>query len=810
MITCRDLGRFLDEALASVERQTRPAAEILIVDDASADVYTRQTLARITRAGTRVVRAAGRGASAARNLGARLTTAPYLVWLDADDAFEPGYFAAAAAALDAEAELDFVSCAMRAFGDADYLWTPSRPAFVDAIATGGVPHASTMMRRALWVSAGGFDESLPSFELLDFWASALKGGARGTILGTPLLNYRVRSGSGYRRSIRDDVYRARCEHLYARHWDAVEREWPDLILAKEAFIEGQRVHRRSLEARAAALETELAGLQCEVTDAASALAARGVPRVSFGDLGVAPVSPRWGRDRGTPIDRYYIERFLERHRADIRGRVLEVREPLYATRFGGAAVAACDVVDRDAANPMATIVADLRRATTIGDATYDCIILTQTLQLIDEIPAALAECARILRPGGVLLATAPSTIRVDDEAGIDGDFWRLTEASARTLLANIFPIDAFDVGSDGNVKACTAFLHGVSVEEMPAADLNWVDAAFPLVVTMRAVKPAAPSPDTHLHTDGRRTAENRAVIVSYHRIANFSPDSHALCTLPETFRAHMVSLREHFTPMALEDLVHAAASGTIPAGAVAVTFDDGYVDALTTASPILSELGIPATFFVNSDRLDEPHERWWDILERVFLGDESLPPVLALRVGVDDWQAATSTAAERAAALDGLNRAAWPLDGPARRQLAADVLSWSGATAGVRPTHRVVTGDDIRVLAARPGHTIGAHTTNHLALTAHPAAAKRREIDDDKAALERVLGRAVPLFAYPYGEFDAETIGVVRDAGFHAAVTVDAGLVQAGTNRLLLPRIEITPLDADRDRFERRLREMLA
>jgi peptidoglycan/xylan/chitin deacetylase (PgdA/CDA1 family) len=272
----------------------------------------------------------------------------------------------------------------------------------------------------------------------------------------------------------------------------------------------------------------------------------------------------------------------------------------------------------------------------------------------------------------------------------------------------------------------------------------------------------------------------------------------------------MVSLREHFAPIALEDLVQAAASGTIPAGAVAVTFDDGYIDALTTASPILSELGIPGTFFVNSDCLDEPHERWWDIVERVFLGEAPLPPVLALRVGAADWQAATSSAMERAAALDGLNRAAWPLDGPARRQLAADVLSWSGATAAVRPTHRVVTSDDIRVLAARPGHTIGAHTTNHLALTAHPAATKRREIGDDKAALERVLGRGVRLFAYPYGEFDAETIGAVRDAGFHAAVTVDAGLVHAGTNRLLLPRIEITPFDADRDRFERRLQEMLA
>src|SRR5207247_10578799 len=131
----------------------------------------------------------------------------------------------------------------------------------------------------------------------------------------------------------------------------------------------------------------------------------------------------------TTIVRYYFGRFLERHRADIRGRVLEGRGPMYSVRFGREAVTARDVVDRDPANPLATIVADLRGAKAIADATYDCIILTQTLQLVDDMPAVLAECVRMLRPGGVLLATVPSVSRVDDEAGVDGDCWRLSEAA---------------------------------------------------------------------------------------------------------------------------------------------------------------------------------------------------------------------------------------------------------------------------------------------------------------------------------------------------------------------------------------------
>jgi len=217
---------------------------------------------------------------------------------------------------------------------------------------------------------------------------------------------------------------------------------------------------------------------------------------------------------------------------------------------------------------------------------------------------------------------------------------------------------------------------------------------------------------------------------------------------------------------------------------------------------------VPATFFVNSDRLDEEHELWWDILERVFQGEQAVPPRLLLHVGSQDVQLSTTTAAERAAALEALHGAAWPLGATARRQLVADVLAWSGAGAAARASHRVMTAAEIRALAAAPGHTIGAHTVNHLALTCHDAETKRREIADDKAAIERAVGRPIELFSYPYGELDGATVGAVRDAGFRAAVTAKAGAVLPGTNRLLLPRVEVTR-DVSQ-RFAERLDELLA
>jgi peptidoglycan/xylan/chitin deacetylase (PgdA/CDA1 family)/glycosyltransferase involved in cell wall biosynthesis/SAM-dependent methyltransferase len=795
VIACRDLGRFLIEALESVERQTRPPAEIVIVDDQSRDIRTRQIAARLAREGTTVVRGPGRGASAARNLGAALTSSDYLVWLDGDDTLELNYLEEAAARLDASPDIDFVSCALRAFGSATYVWTPAAPTFLNAVATGAVPHASTMMRRRLWETIGGFDEELPSFELLDFWTTAIERGFNGVVLEEPMLNYRVRQGSGYRRSIEDGTYRTRLQHLYSKHRAAIERDALELVQAKEAFLVGQQEYRRSLHARSESLEAELRTLRLEIAETTRALESRGMSRVERGDFHRGePLSTQWGRDRGKSIDRYYIECFISRHCGDIRGRVLEVRDLRYTDQFGGDAVTARDVLDIDASNGAATVVADLRRADAIPSASYDCVIVAQTLHMIDDMPAAIAECARILRPGGALLVTAPSVIKVDDEAGVDGDFWRITEASARRLFAQAFPIDAFEVTTYGNVATCAAFLYGMSVEEMASSELDRIDPVFPLVICVRASKPVEPAKQTTGRSRGlvaRASGRTAAAILAYHRVAALTPDSHALCTPPDVFRSQMRYLREHFSPMSLDELVRAAARDDIPPGAVAITLDDGYLDALSEAAPILTELGVPATCFVNTDRLAEEHERFWDMLERVFLSNMEVPTFLTIDVGGQEFRMPTVTARERADALDHLNRVAWPMTAAGRADIVSAVLRWSGDPGVPRTSHRVMTAEEIREFASRPGLSIGAHSVHHLALSTQNRETKRSEIVEDKRTLEAVLSSPVHLFAYPYGDYDADAIGVVRDCGFHAALTVDAGVFAAGTNRFLIPRFEV-------------------
>ena len=200
-----------------------------------------------------------------------------------------------------------------------------------------------------------------------------------------------------------------------------------------------------------------------------------------------PVSEHWGFDRGTPIDRWYIERFLTGNRDDIRGRVLEVKDDGYARRFG-VGVERVDVLDVDPDNPQATIVADLADATAIPDSSYDCFILTQTLQYIPRVGEAIGHAARILAPGGTLLATVPTLSRVTLNRQSSVDHWRFTEASCHALFGASFGVDAVEVTTYGNAVAGAGFLLGYAVEELHASERDTFDPRFPLVVAVRAVR----------------------------------------------------------------------------------------------------------------------------------------------------------------------------------------------------------------------------------------------------------------------------------------------------------------------------------
>jgi SAM-dependent methyltransferase len=202
-----------------------------------------------------------------------------------------------------------------------------------------------------------------------------------------------------------------------------------------------------------------------------------------------PSSDNWGFDRGCPIDRHYIDRFYASHTGDMGGAMLEIQSLVYTGRHGQRATSR-DVLDIDPGNENATVVADLSAADSVDSDRFDCFILSQTLHLIFEIRAAIFHAHRILKPGGVLLATAPALSRVDSGL-FTSDYWRLTPASCERLFAERFGADNVTVSSFGNALSCSAFINGMAAEEFSASELDPVDSYFPMIMTIRARKAQA-------------------------------------------------------------------------------------------------------------------------------------------------------------------------------------------------------------------------------------------------------------------------------------------------------------------------------
>ena len=222
-----------------------------------------------------------------------------------------------------------------------------------------------------------------------------------------------------------------------------------------------------------------------------------VGSIRFGSLRrLTPVSDVFGFDRGLPIDRYYIERFLAAHAGSIRGSVLEFGDTTYTTRFAReGAVASVDVLDASADNPRATLVADLTRPETIEANRFDCVVCTQTLPFIYDVHSAVETLHRILRPGGTVLATVPCVSRIWTKGDrIYGDYWRFTSRSSRMLFEEAFSPGGVTVVAYGNVLSAACFLYGLAASELTAGELDAFDPAFETLIAVAAVKEATSAP----------------------------------------------------------------------------------------------------------------------------------------------------------------------------------------------------------------------------------------------------------------------------------------------------------------------------
>ena len=215
--------------------------------------------------------------------------------------------------------------------------------------------------------------------------------------------------------------------------------------------------------------------------------------------------PRWGNlrrdrpfsrrtgDRGTPIERFYSDRFLAEHAGAVRGHVLEVGSDHGARAFGHD-VGRVDVVDIAIDNRRATIVADLAEAGSLPAATFDCAIAAHVLQCVVDTPAALANLWQSLRPGGSLLVTVPALGRRDPDAEVT-EAWRFLEPGLRHLVevACRPAPDTVTLRTYGTLRTAIAALAGIAADELHAGELEAASPDYPVVVGLALTKPAGDS-----------------------------------------------------------------------------------------------------------------------------------------------------------------------------------------------------------------------------------------------------------------------------------------------------------------------------
>jgi len=200
-----------------------------------------------------------------------------------------------------------------------------------------------------------------------------------------------------------------------------------------------------------------------------------------------PFGEHYGLERGTSMDRPYIDHFIDSHAADIRGRVLEIRDRRYTQAYGRG-VARSDIVDIDPSNRDATIVADLAAPHCLPEAAFECAIVTQTLQLIPDIRAALRNLWACLKPSGVMLLSVPAICRLDPDVGPQRDYWRFTASGLTVFLADLFPQAITHTEARGNVTTAIGFIAGLAREEISDREHARHDPHFPIVTLARVQK----------------------------------------------------------------------------------------------------------------------------------------------------------------------------------------------------------------------------------------------------------------------------------------------------------------------------------
>jgi glycosyltransferase involved in cell wall biosynthesis len=521
IIPCFNQGHFLGKAIKSVLGQTHKHYEIIVVDDGSED-ETKSVATGFTE--VEYIFQTRQGLSAARNRGIDHSRGDYIVFLDSDDWLN---FTALETNLDyllKNPALAFVSGAHSIYFQegAQVILVEKEVTdnnFIHLLEGNYIKMIATVMFRKKVLESYRYDTSLKVCEDYDLYLriarhypviqhtvlvayyrkhesnltrnylfmldtvlkvlenqkSSLNGNAEITAFNSGIASWKFYTGEMYH-ELRNQLHGG--AEINKNYINSLKKYNPTLYLKfkKEHY---SLTIRRSLK-------KVIPGFIVKIIRRSDL---REMGKINLGDLNrTKPFSEEFGYDRGGPIDRYYIENFLQNNESRIRGRVLEVADNDYTMRFGGVKVSQSDILHIDESNPNATIIADLSNAPQLPDNSFDCIVLTQTLQFIYNAKDALKTCFRILKPGGVLLMTVPGITQISQDQWSKSWHWSFTENSVSKLLLESFSPEKVKNEVFGNVLTASAFLFGMGLPELTKEQMDFPDPNFQVIITSVAVK----------------------------------------------------------------------------------------------------------------------------------------------------------------------------------------------------------------------------------------------------------------------------------------------------------------------------------
>jgi peptidoglycan/xylan/chitin deacetylase (PgdA/CDA1 family) len=296
-----------------------------------------------------------------------------------------------------------------------------------------------------------------------------------------------------------------------------------------------------------------------------------------------------------------------------------------------------------------------------------------------------------------------------------------------------------------------------------------------------------------------------AVILGYHRIAEVAPGTCSNTVSLHNFAEQLEIIRNRTQPLPIREIVHALNSGKLPAGAVGVTFDDGYADLLAYVKPLLINHQVPATVFATPGYLGR--EFWWEELHRIVYS-ALWPEELKLSIGerLYRWTIPEGDrAGTREKIIHRLEVLLEPLSEEQRRNVFDQLRDLFGVSTAPGEVIRSLTADEILELSRDGMIDVGSHSMTHRSLVGLPEYDQQLEIKESRDRLEAILGRPVSGFSYPHGIFSGEVRARVQRAGYLFACGSNNDVVRRRSDTFHLPRFWIP--DWNGEKFESWLRK---